>query len=251
VSTSRSTPPDLVLGEVATEHGFHRVSLAPEPLALARLSALLLDVATDGSALLREGLEGFKSWRFLASLCGTAWTTGARRSSGAARRVLQRRLRVLGTRPITVATAGQLPIGAPAHVCGTIVPLPGTSAPASSSRLPAHISHIAHIWSLSAMTTDNVRCTVEDGHDFFLTDEEGETLRVIAARGVLVNADTLEPGDRISAFGFVDRVLDSTPRGVDALTRGATSLALRSGDDLPLLLRRASQERHGEHRTIL
>jgi hypothetical protein len=101
------------------------------------------------------------------------------------------------------------------------------------------------------MDTDNVRFTIEDGHDFFLTDKEGETLRVIAARGVLVNADTLSPGDRISAFGFVDRVLDSVPRGADALTRGATSIALRSGDDLPLLLRRVSQEGDGEGRTIL
>jgi hypothetical protein len=244
VSTSRSTPLDFVLGEVATEHGFHRVSRAPEPLALARLRALLLDVATDGSALLREGLEGFQSWRFLASLCGTEWASGARRSSGAARRLLQRRLRVLGTRPINVATAAQLPIGAPAHVSGTIAP----SSLICSSRLPAHI---AHIWSLSAMDTDNVRFAVEDGHDFFLTDKEGETLRVIAARGVLVNADTLSPGDRISAFGFVDRVLDSVPRRGDALTRGATSIALRSGDELPLLLRRVSQERNREGRTIL
>jgi hypothetical protein len=243
VSSSRSTPLDLVLGEVATEHGFHRVSRAPEPLALARLRALLLDVATDGGALLREGLEGFQSWRFLASLCGTEWASGARRSSGAARRVLQRRLRVLGTRPITVATAARLPTGAPAHVRGTI--------PASSDRSSRLSAHIAHIWSLSAMDTDNVRFTVEDGHDFFLTDEEGETLRVIAGRGVLVNADTLSAGDRISAFGFVDRVLDSVPRGADALTRGATSVALRSGDDLPLLLRRVSQERDGEGRTIL
>jgi hypothetical protein len=240
VSTSRSTPL-VVLGEVATEHGFHRVCRAPEPLALARLRALLLDVATDGSALLREGLEGFQSWRFLASLCATEWTSGARRSSGAARRVLQRRLRVLGTRPITVATASQLPTGAAAHVRGTIVPL-------SSGRLSAHI---AHIWSLSAMDTDNVRFAVEDGHDFFLTDDKGETLRVIAARGVLVNADTLVPGDRISAFGFVDRVLDSRPHGADALTRGPTSVALRSGDDLPLLLRRVAQERDVEGRTIL
>jgi hypothetical protein len=246
VSTSRSTPLDLVLGEVATEHGFHRVSRAPEPLALARLRALLLDVATDGSALLREGLEGFQSWRFLASLCGTEWASGARRSSGAARRVLQRRLRVLGTRPITIASAAQLPIGAPAHVRGTIAPL--SSGRPSAGRLSAHI---AHIWSLSAMDTENVRFTVEDGHDFFLTDKEGEALRVIVARGVLVNTDTLRAGDRISAFGFVDRVLDPAPRDADSLTRGATSIALRSGDDLPLLLRRVSQERAGENRTIL
>jgi hypothetical protein len=101
------------------------------------------------------------------------------------------------------------------------------------------------------MDTENVRFTVEDGHDFFLTDKEGEALRVIVARGVLVNTDTLRAGDRISAFGFVDRVLDPAPRDADSLTRGATSIALRSGDDLPLLLRRVSQERAGENRTIL
>ncbi|HEX4405029.1 MAG TPA: hypothetical protein VH560_09385 [Polyangia bacterium] len=101
------------------------------------------------------------------------------------------------------------------------------------------------------MDTENVRFAVEDGHDFFLTDDKGSTLRVIAARGVLVSADTLVAGDRISAFGFVDRVLDSGPASVGALNRGATSIALRSGDDLPLLLRRVSQERGGEGRTIL
>lgn len=203
VSTTRPPPAEIALGEFATEHGFRRVSRAPEPLALVRLRALLLELAGDGSALLRDGLEGFQSWHFLAALVGTDWATGARRSSAAGRRVLQRRLRALGTRPIPLPSAAQLAVGSPAHVRGTILPM----------LLSRQTSYNGYIWSHSAMSTDNVRLQVEEGHDFFLTDEEGETARVIAARGALINADTLAPGDRISVFGYVDRILDR--RGQD------------------------------------
>jgi hypothetical protein len=92
------------------------------------------------------------------------------------------------------------------------------------------------------MNTDNVRFAVEEGHDFFLSDEKGgQTACVIVARGHLVNADVLDVGDRVSVFGFTDE----TTRGAflgDALERRARSLALRAGDDLPLLLRRLAQE---------
>ena len=118
---TRPPPVDVALGEFETERGFRRVSRAPEPLALARLRELLLDVARDGSLLLRQGLEGFQSWRSVASLCGTEWTAGVRRSSVAARRVLQRRLRVLGTQPVSLTDAARLPVGSSVHVRGTIV----------------------------------------------------------------------------------------------------------------------------------
>src|SRR5262245_34116525 len=102
------------LGETLIEGGFRRVSRLPEPTALARMRALLLDVAAGGGAAggaLAEGLAGFEEWRFLAALCEDEWGAVARRDSRAARRVLARRLRMLGTRPITLTAAATLPVG--------------------------------------------------------------------------------------------------------------------------------------------
>jgi hypothetical protein len=261
VVTTRPPPVDVALGEFETERGFRRVSRAPEPLALARLRELLLDVASDGSVLLRQGLEGFESWRSLASLCGTEWTAGVRRSSVAARRVLQRRLRVLGAQPIDLTDAAGLPVGSSVHVRGTVVgvapgrrPIDDTQTAAPRTTRPAHISYITHIgdiWSLSTMNTDNVRLAIEEGHDFFLTDEKGQTACVIATRGVLLNADTLRAGDRISVFGFVDSVVGPRGQTEGPPARRTPSLALRAGDDLPLLLRRLTQERGREGRSTL
>jgi hypothetical protein len=213
------------------------VSARPEPLALARLRALLLEVGIGGSDALRAGLEGFESWSSLATLCGTEWSAGARRSSTAARRILARRLRALGAAPVSLARAAELPLGSAVHVRGTIRSL------ASGDRLPDDRSSSegglkSHIWIHSAMTSANVRFDVEEGHDFFLAaDDPQETLCVIVARAHLVNARGLAVGDRVSVFGFTDR-LGRPASGAAPLDRGARSLALRSGDDLPLLLRR-------------
>jgi hypothetical protein len=84
------------------------------------------------------------------------------------------------------------------------------------------------------MTADNVRTTVEEGHDFFLVEEGEPTARVIASRGYLLNADSLDAGDQVSVFGFVDSA--PAPSGVDS--RAATQLVIRAGDDVPLLVRR-------------
>jgi hypothetical protein len=221
VSTTPTTSAPPVLGEIPFVGGFRRVSPPPEPLALARLRALLLEITNGGSDRLREGLEGFRSWRGLATLCGTEWTEGTLRTSVAARRLLQRRLRALGTAPVSIESAAALPVGSSAHVRGTIRPM-----------LQGRLN--AHIWSHSAMYTDNVRLAVEEGHDFFLTDEAGQTLRVIVTHGHLINDDQLVSGDRVSVFGFTDRV--GAPG--TAFERGAFAPALRAGDDLPLLIRR-------------
>jgi hypothetical protein len=89
------------------------------------------------------------------------------------------------------------------------------------------------------MTTDNVRVTLEEGHDFFLAEEGGATVRVIAARGYLLNADTLLPGEHVSVFGFTDR----TPAPAGVASRSESVLAVRAGDDAPLLIRRQPQGR--------
>jgi hypothetical protein len=225
------------LGETVCEAGFRRVSALPEPLALARLRELLLEIGTGGSATLRAGLEGFRSWSALAALCGSEWSAGARRGSAAARRVLERRLRALGAAPISLARAAELSPGTAVHVRGTIRPL----LPEDRSRSEGGLK--SHIWTYGAMATDNVRVVVEEGHDFFLTGEnEVQTACVIVARGHLVNASELSAGDRVSVFGFTDRAARGLP-DAHPLDRGARALALRSGDDLPLLVRRLPQDR--------
>jgi hypothetical protein len=245
VTADRTPVPADALGESATPTGFRRVSLGPAPLALARLRELLLDIARGGTENMRAALEGFETWRSLAPLAGSDWAAGARRSSPAARRVLERRLRALGARALSVRAAAQLPVGSTVHVRGTI-------RPAVPLRVEGGLtSHICHIWSHGAMTTDNVRFEVEEGHDFFLTDDEGQTARVIAARGHLLDAAALDPGDRVSVFGFTDRAADRALSGADWIDGEALGLALRAGDDLPLIVRARAQERHGGHRSEL
>jgi hypothetical protein len=218
-------------GETVFEGGFRRVSEGPAPLALARLRELLLEVATGGSDQLRAALEGFQSWRWLATLCGSEWTVGARRGSTAARRVLQRRLRALGVAPISVGQAARLPVGTAVHLRGTIRRLRSDGAEGGLK---------SHIWFHSAMDTDNVRLAVEEGRDFFLVDEEdGQTACVIVARGHLVNADSLAAGERVSVFGFTDEAARGRAAPLD---RRGLSLAVRAGDDLPLLLRKLGPE---------
>jgi hypothetical protein len=215
----------------AVSTGFRRVSAPPEPLALARMRALLLDAASDGTPLLREGLAGFQSWRCLETICGSDWAAGTLRGSVAVRRVLRRRLRLLGTRPLSVAGAAALPVGAAVHLRGTIRSIP-------SSRLNSHISHI---WFQRAMTAHNVRLQVEQGHHFFLTDAEGQTARVIASRGYLVNATEMAGGDTVSVFGFTDRIADPAAESAGTAGRERSALAVRAGDDLPLLVRLVAQ----------
>jgi hypothetical protein len=92
------------------------------------------------------------------------------------------------------------------------------------------------------MTGDNVRTTVEEGHDFFVVAEgreDGAAVRVMAARGYLLCADTLDSGDRVSVFGFTDTA--PAPAGVDS--RAASQLVIRAGDDLPLIVQRLQRLR--------
>jgi hypothetical protein len=233
------TPPradPLSFGETALEGGFRRATRAPEPLALARLRELLLDVAAGSGEAVRAALEGFRSWSSLANLCGTEWTAGARRHSAAAQRVLQRRLRALAAKPVTVARAGELPVGSAVHVRGIIR--------AANSNPGSEGGPKSHIWFHSTTCTDNVRVVVEQGHDFFLTCEATAgraTTHVVVARGHLVNAEELRDGDRVAVFGFTDRVAGRGATRRDPLDRGASDLVLRSGDDLPLLVLRLEQ----------
>jgi hypothetical protein len=220
----------VALGETELDDGFRRVSRAPDPRATVRMRDLLLDAAGDMRPLLRLGIESLESWTRFASLVDSGWLAGTASGSAAARRLLQRRLSVLGTQPISVAAAVELPVGAAVHLRGTIRPM-------SASRLKSHMSYI---WSQSARTEDNVRCLVEEGQHFFLTDESAQTACVMAANGYLINADSLRAGDQVSVFGYTDRTADTRGQTADPLVRDRRALSVRAGDDLPLLLRKIS-----------
>ena len=205
--------------------GFRRVSPLPEPLALARMRKMFREVAIGGAPLIANGLAGFAQWKFLAALAGSDWSAGARRDSGAARRLLQRRLRALGTRPMGFADADRLAVGSPVHLSGV-------------ARARSAGNRESHIWVLGTIDAHNVRLMVEEGHDFFLTDPEGRSVCVITARGHIINARRLRDGDRVSVFGYIDRVVDARAQARTANARVATALAVRSGDAMPLLVRR-------------
>jgi hypothetical protein len=222
-------PRAIWLGETARDGGgFRRISRFPEPLALSRLRAQLLGAALGGDGLLEDGLAGFQSWKFLTTLAESAWTDGVRRDSPAARRLLRRRLRMLGTRAASFPQAAALTAGSAVHVRGV-----ARRMPAAQSARPD-----APIWQVSTMTTALAQLLVEEGQDFFLADDAGATACVIAARGYLINADALIEGETVSVFGFVDRIADARADSRSAHARGELSLAVRSGDTLPLLVRR-------------
>lgn len=201
----------------------------PPASGLARLRAAMLEVAVAGDPLLARALVGFNEWRFLVPLCESAWSDGARRTSWSARRQLARRLRVLGTRPVGWAAVEELPVGAPVHLCGVARAMPGRSR--------------SHIWVNRTTSTDNVRCLVEEGDDFFLEMDGGQAVCVIAASGHLVNAEQVRAGDVVSVFGLVDRISDARALERSAHARGALALAVRSGDGAPLLVRRQDPDR--------
>src|SRR5262249_40310104 len=96
----------------------------------------------------------------------------------------------------------------------------------------------SHIWVVSAMSADNVRLIVEEGHDFFLTDTSGRSICVIAARGHLINAERLMDGDRVSVFGVLYRIADPRVEARSPHARGGLALAVRAADEVPLLVRR-------------
>jgi hypothetical protein len=78
-----------------------------------------------------------------------------------------------------------------------------------------------------------------------LLDDAGRTVRVIAAGGLLMDADRLVHRDMVEVFGFVDRVIDpaAAPAGSRRARGEPIALALRSGDALPLIVRKIAAPR--------
>jgi hypothetical protein len=104
----------------------------------------------------------------------------------------------------------------------------------------------SYIWVRSERNTGNVRLLVEEGHDFFLEGEEdsggssgsgSRAICVLARGGLLLAGDRLVRGDRVEVIGFVDRIVE--PEMSSHHPRGEPmAVALRSSDELPLLLRK-------------
>jgi hypothetical protein len=151
----------------------------------------------------------------------------ALRGGEASRRALQRFLRTLGARRATVGELQAVPRGTPARVVGNV---------AGPFWKP-----FSHIWTKSEMSRHNVRLLVEEGHDFFLQDAPGQVAVVRAAGGYLIGGPdgAIDGGDQVEVFGFVDHVIDSAAPLAGRHPRAEPIvLALRAGDDLPLIVRK-------------
>ncbi len=176
---------------------------------------------------MQDGLALFRSWETAGAVLPTVLPAVALRGGEASRRALQRFLRTLGARRATIRELQAIPRGTPARVVGNV---------AGPSWKP-----FSHIWSKSEMSRHNVRLLVEEGHDFFLEDAPGQVAVVRAAGGYLIGGPegAIDGGDQVEVFGFVDHVIDSAaplpgrhPRAEPIV------LALRAGDDLPLIVRK-------------
>jgi hypothetical protein len=224
----RQPPPPPTDGESPFEGGFTRYSVAGPPGSLVFVRDRLAAAAAGQPARVRDGLALFWSWADAAALVARLWPPALLRDTPAARRAVQRRLRCLGAPAVDLAALEAAPRGTAAHVVGRAV----ACAPS--------MGRLSHIWHRSEMLADNVRWICEEGHDFLLQDDAAAAglVRVVAAGGALLCAasDPLRHGDRVELFGFVDRVID--PAGARVRRAEPVSTALRSGDDLPLVVRK-------------
>jgi hypothetical protein len=213
--------------------GFRRTSPMPPPTAVARLRALLLATARGQSNSVREGLAKLDAWENLPLLMHGPWFGVAGGAGVTARRSLQRRLRLLGTRAISVADAAAVPRGQPVTIIGKAKISPGKKLG-------------SYIWTNRRGTTGNVRLLVEEGHDFFVMDESsGRAALVASCGGHLIAGDRVVDGDRVEVFGFMDYVVDPrAPGGAEAGDLRAfareppSCLSIRSGDELTLIVRK-------------
>jgi hypothetical protein len=228
--------------EVAFAGGFRRTSGAPAAGAAARLRARLVEAALGQPQAVVDGLQALWSWENVSALAASGWFADALRDTAASRRALRRRLRLLGARPTRLGGLSALPPGTAVRVIGRALAAPGIGR-GSSGRS-------SHIWFKSEMTADNVRLLAEVGHDFFLTDEAGQTVRVLVAGGALLGAAaaTLDHDDPVQVFGALDHVIDpQAPAGSRHPRAEPLALALRSGDQLPLIVLAGAAGNHWSH----
>jgi hypothetical protein len=207
--------------------GFRRSGPRPDLSQSRALCARLALAARGQSQSVQDGLAIFGCWEEASAVAAAVFPWAALRGAQVSRRTLQRSLRILGTRPVSIDRLAYAPRGTPARVTGRI--------------LRARWKLFSHIWSKREMTEHNVRLLTEEGHDFFLSDPSGRVALVIAANGYLIGGagETMNVGDFVEVFGFVDRVIDPASPPGPGPTRGEpVALALRAGDQLPIILRK-------------
>jgi hypothetical protein len=184
----------------------------PEAGVLARARALLLDA----------GIEvPIASWSSLATLYDTPWLPAGGRPS-AATRIVRRRMRLLGTAPTEIGAAHAAPRGELVHLRGVVAPLPG-AAPGP-------------IWRVSAAMDEFGVWLVEEAVDFLLAGEHGSAIRVVVEGGHLLDAQELQGGEAVAAFGVIGDLPDDVGVQRSPHGRGGTAPVLRSGTELPLLI---------------
>jgi len=210
------------------------VSPQPAPGEAGRLRALLAAAAAGpagASGTLHNGLATLSSWEN-ASGIAPLLPAGAFGRSPAARRILRATLRFLGTRPTPAEALQTAARGAPVRVVGKVQ--------------RARWKLFSHIWFKSESSGHNVRLLLEEGHDFFLAAPSGQEVLevlILAAGGWLAGGPgtALDVGDRVEVLGFVDRLIHGSSRS--SHPRGEPiALALRAGDDLPLVVRKIAAD---------
>jgi hypothetical protein len=218
---------DEAFQELALPSGGFRRSGPPADPARSRALRQRLSLAAAGQGrAVQDGLALFCSWAGAAAIAPIVLPPAALRRTEAARRALQRSLRTLGTKAGAIGQLSAAPRGTPARVIGRVV------APRWKVS--------SHIWFKSMTNEHNVRLLVEEGHDFFLTDASGQVALVMAAGGHLIGAPgiAIDAGDLVEVFGFTDQVIEpGSPLGSSNPRGEPIALALRSGDELPVIVR--------------
>jgi len=207
--------------------GFRRTAPPPDPARWSALRQRLSQAASRQGRAVQDGLTLFRSWQEAGTVAPAVFPPAALRGGEASRRALQRFLRTLGARRVTVGELETTPRGSPARVVGMV-------------RGPCW-KPFSHIWAKSEMTRHNVRLLVEEGHDFFLGEAADRVAMVRATGGYLIGGPdgAIDPGDQVEVFGFVDHVIDSAaPLGASRPRGEPIALVLRAGDELPLIVQK-------------
>jgi hypothetical protein len=212
--------------------GFRRVEAPAGAGEIGMLRDLLVRAAGGQGRAVQDGLAALGSWENASTIMGLLPAGGLGRSAGA-RRVLQRVLRALGTRPTPVAAMAAAPRGTLACVRGRV--------------LRSRWKVVSHIWSKGETSGHNVRRLVEEGHDFFLGGSgaaEQEEILIVATGGWFSGpvGTAVDAGHTVEVIGFVDRLMEHASRAGSSNPRGEPmALVLRAGDDVPLVVRKIGE----------
>jgi hypothetical protein len=225
--------------------GFRRAGPAAGAGDIGMLRDRLVRAASGQGRAVQDGLAVLGSWENASTIMGLLPAGGLGRSAGA-RRALQRVLRALGTQPTPAAALAAAARGTLARVGGRV--------------LRSRWKVVSHIWSKGETSGHNVRRLVEEGHDFFLGGLGGldpaqqEEILIVAAGGWFSGpvGTAIDVGDTVEVIGFVDRLVEHASRAGSSKPRGEPmALALRAGDDVPLVVRKIGEASGNEREHTL